>query len=83
MPREVTIRQAKENGLLMWQRQWTNMGKGAMTKAFFLSVRNRLQQKTPVFPEFTTVVTGLGKLRPYLHRFGRRRTNYRSLNISL
>ena len=24
----------------------------------------------PIFPEFTTVVTGHGKLRSYLHRFG-------------
>jgi len=54
----------------MWQRQWMNRGKGAVTKAFFPSVRNRLQQKIPVFPEFTTMVTGHGKLRSYLHRFG-------------
>jgi len=28
-----------------------------------------LRQKIPVFPEFTTMVTGHGKLRSYLHRF--------------
>jgi hypothetical protein len=33
-------------------------------------VRNRLRQKIPIFPELTTVVTGHGKLRSYLHRFG-------------
>jgi hypothetical protein len=36
----------------------------------FPSVRNRLRQVIPIFPEFTTMVTGHGKLRSYLHRFG-------------
>jgi len=60
----------KENGLNIWQQQWTNTGKGAMTKAFFPSVKNRLREKIPIFPEFTVLVTGHGKLRSYLHRFG-------------
>jgi len=92
MPREVITRQ-KENGLRMWQRQWTKTVKGAVTKPFFPSVRNRLRQKIPLFPEFTTMVTVHGKLRSYLHRFGlidnaicpceEERTNCKSLNISM
>jgi len=35
MPREVILTQQKENGLHIWQRQWTDTGKGAGTKAFF------------------------------------------------
>ena len=35
MSREVIITREEENGLHMWQRQWTNTGKGAVTKAFF------------------------------------------------
>ena len=35
MPREVIIRREKENGLHMYQRQWTDTVKGAVTKAFF------------------------------------------------
>jgi hypothetical protein len=46
------------------------MGKGAVTKAFSLSVRNRLRENFPIFLEFTMLVTGHGKLRSYLHRFG-------------
>ena len=69
MPREVIVTRQKENGLHMWQRQWKNTGKGAVTKAFFPSVRNG-QQKIPIFPEFATMVTRHGKLRSYLHRFG-------------
>jgi hypothetical protein len=54
----------------MWQQQWTNAGKGAVIKAFFPSVRNRLRQKIPIFPEFATMVREHGKLKSYLHRFG-------------
>jgi hypothetical protein len=46
------------------------MVKGAVTKAFFPSVRNRLRQELPVYPEFTLMVTGHGKLRTFFHRFG-------------
>jgi hypothetical protein len=42
----------------------------AVTKAFFPLVRNRLRQDLPVSPEFTTRVTGHGKLRSYFYRFG-------------
>jgi hypothetical protein len=42
IPRQAIITRQKENGLWMWQQQWTNAGKGAVTKAFFPSVRNRL-----------------------------------------
>jgi hypothetical protein len=40
IPEEVIITRRKENGLHMWQRQWTNKGKGAATKAFFPLVGN-------------------------------------------
>ena len=45
-------------------------GRRGGSKSFFPSVRNRLLQKIPIFLVFTTVVTGHGKLRSYLHRFG-------------
>ena len=91
IPREVLITRVKENGLNIWQQQWTNTGKGAVTKAFFPSVRNRLREKIHIFSEFTILVTGHGKLRSYLHRFGIksyvpvrwRRTNFKPFNISM
>jgi hypothetical protein len=70
IPREVLVTRVQENGLNMRQRQWTDTGKGAVTKAFFPLVRNRLREKIPIFPEFTVLVTEHGKLRSYLHRFG-------------
>jgi len=98
MPREVIITREKENAFHMWKRQWTKTEKGAVTKALFPSVRNRLRQKIPIFPEFTTMVTGRGKLKSYLHlhRFGltdnpmcqwggggEEEEGYRPLNISV
>jgi hypothetical protein len=35
IPREVIVTREKENGLQMWQQQWTNTGKGAVTRDFF------------------------------------------------
>ena len=42
IPRDVIITREKENGLHMWQQQWMNTGKGAVTTAFFPSVSNTL-----------------------------------------
>jgi hypothetical protein len=44
-------------------------GERGSDQRFFPSVRNR-RQKIPILPQFTTTVTGHGKLRSYLHRFG-------------
>jgi hypothetical protein len=35
-------------------------------------VRTRLRQEIPIFPEFTAMVTGHGKLKSYFYRFGLR-----------
>ena len=54
----------------MWEQQWMDMRKGAVTKAFFPPVRKRVTQKIPIFPELTTMLTGHGKIGSYLHRLG-------------
>ena len=64
------ITREKEKGLYTWQQQWTNTRKGTVTKAFFPTVRNRLDKVIPIFPELTTMLTGHGKLKSYLYRFG-------------
>jgi len=54
----------------MWEQQWMDTRKGAVTKDFLPSVRKRLTQKIPIFPEFTTMVTGHGNIKSYLYRLG-------------
>ena len=42
-----------------------------MTRVFFPpSVRNRIRQKNYFFQELTTMLTGHGKIRSHLYRFG-------------
>jgi len=50
MPREVIVTREKDNGLHMWEQQWMDTGKGAVTKAFFPSVRKTLLQKNSNIP---------------------------------
>jgi len=57
IPREVLITRVKENRLNMWQQQWTNTGKGAVTKAFFPVDEEQTTRKNSYFPEFTILVT--------------------------
>ena len=55
IPREVLVTRVKENGLNMWQQQWTNTGKGAVTEAFFPSVRNKTTRKNSYFPRIYNI----------------------------
>jgi hypothetical protein len=45
------------------------VAKGAITKEYFLVVAERLKMKINITQNFTTMVTGQGNIRPYLHRF--------------
>ena len=40
------------------------------THTFFPSVKKRLTQKIPIFPELTTMLTGHGNIKSYLYRLG-------------
>ena len=70
IPSEVIVTRAKENGLKLWQRAVDEYGERAVTKSFFPLVRDGLRQEVLVSPEFTSMVTGHGKLRSYYHRLG-------------
>jgi hypothetical protein len=70
IPREVIVTRAKGNDLKLWQQQWTNTGKGAVTKAVFPSVRHRLRQELPESPQFTSTVTEHGKIKSHFYRSG-------------
>ena len=45
-------------------------GRGQGPKLFSPTVRNRLDKVIPIFPELITTLTGHGKLKSYLYRFG-------------
>jgi hypothetical protein len=43
--------------------------KGKITKDYFPRVAEKLNMKISANPKFTTMVTGLGNIKAYLHRF--------------
>jgi hypothetical protein len=57
----------KEN-IRKWLCQWEETTKGAITKEFFPSVERRLAVNLTLSPKVTTIMTGHGNIRPYLHR---------------
>jgi len=59
----------EEEATQKWQKEWENCRKAAITKLFFPNVRDRVKLNISVNPNFTVMVTGHGKTRPYLHRF--------------
>ena len=52
-----------------WQREWDQSTKGRTTKEYFAEVAERIKMKIYLTQNFTTMVTGHGKTRSYLHRF--------------
>jgi hypothetical protein len=63
------LRELEEESVRKWQREWTRTTKGRTTKEFFPDVAERLKMKINLTQNFTTIVTGQGKTRAYLHRF--------------
>jgi len=70
IPRNVIVAREKHKGLHKREQQRMDTGKRAVTKVFFPTVRKRLLQKIPIFPELKTILTGHGKSSSYLYRFG-------------
>jgi hypothetical protein len=58
----------EEQSLRKWQKNWTKTIKKSTTKEYFPNVK-RLKIKLNLTQNFTTIVTGHGKTKEYLHRF--------------
>ena len=54
----------KETCLKKWQMQ-----RESTTKEFFPNIKDRLETKITITPNFTALVTSHGKTKSYLHRF--------------
>jgi hypothetical protein len=52
-----------------WQTEWDRTMKGSTTKQFFPNIKDRLNVKLKLTPNFTAMVTAHGKTKAYLHRF--------------
>jgi len=68
-PKSAVKRELKCLGLQKWQSEWDSTNKGALTKTFFPTIKDRLTKRLQMNLNLSTVVIGHGKLRSYLHRF--------------
>lgn len=69
IPKLTIATEIKESGMQKWQERWNTTLKGAVTKSFFPSIKERLKIVIPSTPEFTAIITGHGRTKSYLHRF--------------
>jgi hypothetical protein len=58
------------NGLSVtkWQSKWDQTIKCAITKSFFPKIADSLKFKMTGTPKFTTMLTGHGNFKPYVHK---------------
>jgi len=59
----------KEHSVKWWQREWTETTKGAITKAIFPNIEERLKFRVNITPNFTAIVRGHGNIKAYLHKY--------------
>jgi len=69
IPKSTVIRELNEGSLMKWQSEWDKTTKGQITKDFFPVIQDRLKMKIKITPTFTTMTTGHGNLKTYLHKF--------------
>jgi hypothetical protein len=69
IPLSTIAYRVKEEGPKKLQTQWERSEKGAICRSFFPKIKQRLDIRIPITPEFTAIVSGHGKTRAYLNRF--------------
>ena len=69
IPKSVVMSERKEQSVKWWQREWTETMKGAITKAYFPKIEERLKLRLNATPNFTAIVTGHGNIKAYLYKY--------------
>jgi hypothetical protein len=68
-PKSAVISGLKDQGLKQWQNEWVRTTKGAITESFFPKIVDRMKLTINATPNFTTMVTGHGNIKTYLHKY--------------
>jgi hypothetical protein len=68
VPRSAIKKDTRKESIRKWQRQWEETTKGAITKEFYPTAENRMAVNLTLSPKVTTIMTGHGNIRSYLHR---------------
>jgi hypothetical protein len=69
IPKSVLLRQLEEEGARKWQECWTQTTNSNMTKEYFPDIKGRLKMELIPTGNLTTILTGHGNIKAYLHRF--------------
>jgi len=69
VPKSVVISGLSEISVGKWQKEWDQTTKGKITKEYFPVVADKLNTRINITHNFTSMVTGHGNIRSYLHRF--------------
>ena len=68
IPKSAIQKDIRKESIRKWQKHWEETTKGAITKDFFPSVESRLAVNLQLSSNITTIMTGHGNIRSYLHR---------------
>jgi hypothetical protein len=68
IPKSAIIKDNRKESIRKWQSKWEETTKETITKEFFRSVESRLAANLNLTPNVTTIMTGHGNIRSYLHR---------------
>ena len=66
---KVVLGELNDHSVNQRQSEWDNTTKGAITKPFVPKTADRLKMKINVTPNLTTMVTGHGNIKSYLHKY--------------
>jgi len=69
IPKSVVMSEHKEQSVKWRQREWTETIKGAITKAFFPKIGDRLKFRINKTPNFTAILIGHGNIKAYLYKY--------------
>jgi len=69
IPKSMVLSELNDHRVTKWQSEWNHTTKGAITKSFFPKRGDRLKLNLNVTPTFTTMVTGHGNIKSYLHKY--------------
>jgi hypothetical protein len=62
------LSELNDHSVAKWQSEWYNKTKGAIMKSFSPKIADRLKMKINVTPNLTSMVTGHGDIKSYLHK---------------
>jgi hypothetical protein len=68
-PKSAVICELKEQSVIQWQNEWERTTKRSITKSFFPKIVDRMKLTINATPHFTAIVTSLGNIKSYLHKF--------------